>query len=95
MCYDYRFSRLVGSGLLPCAFCQNCWVMFRRWSGGCLPALERLEAVTDVENARSSQRVLEKAGFHKEGVLRRYIAGRSGGNSKDAVIYSFLSSDRT
>uniref|UniRef100_A0A0E0KH51 N-acetyltransferase domain-containing protein n=1 Tax=Oryza punctata TaxID=4537 RepID=A0A0E0KH51_ORYPU len=57
-----------------------------------LPGLERLEAVTDVENARS-QRVLEKAGFKKEGVLRRYIVRRSG-EAMDAVIYSFLASDR-
>uniref|UniRef100_A0A0D9ZHZ4 N-acetyltransferase domain-containing protein n=1 Tax=Oryza glumipatula TaxID=40148 RepID=A0A0D9ZHZ4_9ORYZ len=52
----------------------------------------RLEAVTDVENARS-QRVLEKARFRKEGVLRRYIVRRSG-EVMDAVIYSFLASDR-
>ncbi|CAN6281999.1 unnamed protein product [Urochloa humidicola] len=58
-----------------------------------LPALERLEAVTGVDNVRS-QRVLEKAGFQREGVLRRYIAGRGGGQAKNAVIYSFLSSDR-
>ncbi|XP_062212025.1 uncharacterized protein LOC133913015 [Phragmites australis] len=58
-----------------------------------LSRLERLEAVTDVENVRS-QRVLEKAGFKREGVLRRYIAGRGGGEARDAVIYSFLSSDR-
>ncbi|KAL6637563.1 hypothetical protein ACP70R_025135 [Stipagrostis hirtigluma subsp. patula] len=59
-----------------------------------LPGLERLEAVTDVENVRS-QRVLEKAGFQREGVLRSYIAGRRRGDeAKDAVIYSFLSSDR-
>uniref|UniRef100_A0A0E0D4C6 N-acetyltransferase domain-containing protein n=1 Tax=Oryza meridionalis TaxID=40149 RepID=A0A0E0D4C6_9ORYZ len=57
-----------------------------------LPGLERLEAVTDVENARS-QRVLEKARFRKEGVLRRYIVRRSG-EVMDAVIYSFLASDR-
>ena len=58
-----------------------------------LPGLERLEAVTDVDNVRL-QRVLEKAGFHREGVLRRYIAGRGGREARDAVIYSFLSSDR-
>ncbi|KAG8097737.1 hypothetical protein GUJ93_ZPchr0013g35265 [Zizania palustris] len=57
-----------------------------------LPGLERLEAVTDVENARS-QRVLEKAGFRREGVLRRYIL-RRGGETADAIIYSFLASDR-
>ena len=58
-----------------------------------LPGLERLEALTHVENVRS-QRVLEKAGFLREGVLRRYIAGRGGGEARDAIIYSFLSSDR-
>ncbi|KAJ1294277.1 hypothetical protein BS78_01G133700 [Paspalum vaginatum] len=58
-----------------------------------LPGLERLEAVADVENVRS-QRVLEKAGFLREGVLRSYIAGRGGGEARDAVIYRFLSSDR-
>ncbi|XP_015690600.1 uncharacterized N-acetyltransferase p20 [Oryza brachyantha] len=57
-----------------------------------LPGLERLEAVTDVENVRS-QRVLEKAGFRREGVLRSYIVRRSG-EVMDAAIYSFLASDR-
>ncbi|KAF0910042.1 hypothetical protein E2562_001281 [Oryza meyeriana var. granulata] len=56
-----------------------------------LPGLERLEAVTDVENVRP-QRVLEKAGFKREGVLRRYIV-RRGGEVSDAVIYSFLASE--
>uniref|UniRef100_A0A0D9VX61 N-acetyltransferase domain-containing protein n=1 Tax=Leersia perrieri TaxID=77586 RepID=A0A0D9VX61_9ORYZ len=54
--------------------------------------LERLEAITDVDNVRS-QRVLEKAGFKREGVLRRYIVLRNG-EVTDAVIYSFLASDR-
>jgi RimJ/RimL family protein N-acetyltransferase len=59
-----------------------------------LPGLERLEAVTDVGNARS-QRALEKAGFQREGVLRSYIVrpGPGGGEAKDAAVYSFLSSD--
>jgi RimJ/RimL family protein N-acetyltransferase len=63
---------------------------------GELPGLERLEAVTDVGNARS-QRALEKAGFKREGVLRSYIVrpGPGGdGEAKDAAVYSFLSSDR-
>ncbi|KAM0869127.1 hypothetical protein ACQ4PT_040883 [Festuca glaucescens] len=60
-----------------------------------LPGLERLEAVTDVGNARS-QRALEKAGFKREGVLRSYIVRRGPGgvDAKDAAVYSFLSSDR-
>ena len=59
-----------------------------------LPGLGRLEAVTDVGNARS-QRALEKAGFHREGVLRSYIVrpGAGAGEAVDAAVYSFLSSD--
>ncbi|CAN6724788.1 unnamed protein product [Malus baccata var. baccata] len=44
------------------------------------PNLVRLQAFSDVEN-KASQRVLEKAGFQKEGVLRRY--GYLKGNIKD------------
>ncbi|EEF45273.1 hypothetical protein RCOM_0911760 [Ricinus communis] len=36
-----------------------------------MPELERLEALVDVENL-GSERVLEKAGFMREGVLRKY-----------------------
>lgn len=59
--------------------------IFKEW-----PNLERVEALVDVDN-KGSQRVLEKAGFLKEGVLRKYknIKGRS----RDEVIYSFLSTD--
>lgn len=55
-----------------------------------LPNLARLQAFADVEN-KASQRVLEKAGFQKEGVLRRY--GYLKGNIKDLVSYSLLSTD--
>jgi RimJ/RimL family protein N-acetyltransferase len=52
--------------------------------------LERLEAVADVDNP-ASQRVLEKAGFKREGVLRKYV--RLKGESRDMVMFSFLVSD--
>ncbi|KAL3334780.1 hypothetical protein AABB24_031150, partial [Solanum stoloniferum] len=57
--------------------------IFEEW-----PNLERVEAFVDVVN-KGSQRVLEKAGFLKEGVLRKFrnIKGRS----RDMVIFSFLS----
>lgn len=55
-----------------------------------LPHLERLEALVDVENV-GSQRVLEKAGFQREGVLRKYLVLK--GKSRDMVMFSFLSSD--
>ncbi|XP_040378482.1 uncharacterized N-acetyltransferase p20-like [Oryza brachyantha] len=52
--------------------------------------LERVEALVDVRNA-ASQRVLEKAGFRREAVLRRYCVLK--GDVRDMVIYSFVSTD--
>ncbi|RDX77047.1 putative N-acetyltransferase p20, partial [Mucuna pruriens] len=54
------------------------------------PHLERLEALVDVENV-GSQRVLEKAGFLREGVLRKYLIMK--GKSRDMVIFSVLFTD--
>ncbi|TKY61420.1 N-acetyltransferase YoaA [Spatholobus suberectus] len=54
------------------------------------PDLLRLQAFVDVEN-KASQRVLEKAGFLREGVLRKYTYLK--GIVKDLVLYSFLSTD--
>lgn len=54
-----------GRGIMPRAidaFAQHC---FQRL------ALHRLAAVTFIAN-RASQRALEKAGFHREGLLRHY-----------------------
>lgn len=55
-----------------------------------LPHLERLEALVDVENV-GSQRVLEKAGFKREGVLRKYMIMK--GSTRDRVIFSLLCTD--
>lgn len=54
------------------------------------PELERLEALVDVENV-GSQRVLEKGGFLKEGVLRKYCIQK--GRTRDMVMFSLLSTD--
>ncbi|MCI72374.1 putative N-acetyltransferase, partial [Trifolium medium] len=51
---------------------------------------KRLEALVDVENV-GSQRVLEKAGFQKEGVLRKYWFMK--GKSRDVIMFSYLSTD--
>uniref|UniRef100_A0A7N0USR9 N-acetyltransferase domain-containing protein n=1 Tax=Kalanchoe fedtschenkoi TaxID=63787 RepID=A0A7N0USR9_KALFE len=59
--------------------------IFKEW-----PHLERLEALVDVDNLRS-QRVLEKAGFLKEGVLRKFY--RIKGRLVDVAIFSLLSTD--
>ncbi|KAF8016765.1 hypothetical protein BT93_H2098 [Corymbia citriodora subsp. variegata] len=58
--------------------------------GGARPELERVEAVVDVEN-EASQRVLEKAGFRREGVMRKYFVLK--GRTRDAVMFSRLSTD--
>jgi RimJ/RimL family protein N-acetyltransferase len=54
------------------------------------PYLERLQALVDVDNLRS-QRVVEKVGFQKEGVLRKYVFFK--GKSRDMIMFSLLSTD--
>lgn len=56
-----------------------------------IPYLVRLEALVEVEN-KGSQRVLQKAGFMKEGLLRKY--GYNKGEIRDMIVYSFLSTDK-
>ncbi|XP_054822640.1 uncharacterized protein LOC129320962 [Prosopis cineraria] len=55
-----------------------------------LPDLERLEALVDVENV-ASQRVLEKAGFQREGILRKFLFMK--GKSRDMVMFSVISDE--
>ena len=49
--------------------------------------IERIQAQTDVRNA-GSQRVLEKAGFKKEGTIRKSFFLR--GQLRDSCLYSIL-----
>ncbi|XP_040377921.1 uncharacterized N-acetyltransferase p20-like [Oryza brachyantha] len=58
--------------------------------GGEVEGLARVEALVDVDNA-ASQRVVGKAGFRREGVLRRHYWHK--GRVRDLVMYSFISSD--
>jgi RimJ/RimL family protein N-acetyltransferase len=53
---------------------------------GCT-TVERLEALTDTENV-AEQRVPERAGFSREGVLRHAVWQRGGW--RDPVIYALL-----
>ncbi|KAJ3674585.1 hypothetical protein LUZ60_005201 [Juncus effusus] len=55
-----------------------------------LKGLERVEALVDIENV-GSQRVLQKAGFVKDGVLRRYLIHK--GRVRDMVLFSFICTD--
>jgi len=58
-----------------------------RW---CVDTLElkRLELLTDPDNV-ASQRVAEKAGFRREGILRSTLQYRDG-TRRDSVIFSLL-----
>jgi RimJ/RimL family protein N-acetyltransferase len=47
----------------------------------------RIQACTDTRNL-ASQKVLEKAGFKKEGTMRKYLFMR--GQRRDACLYSIL-----
>ncbi|KAJ3688616.1 hypothetical protein LUZ61_017780 [Rhynchospora tenuis] len=74
-----------GRGIATAAVKKVVGEIFNEWS-----RLERLEAQVEVENARS-QRVLEKAGFVKEGILRNYRVIQ--GKGRDMIMYSFLRTD--
>lgn len=52
--------------------------------------IERIESVTDVENI-PSQRVLEKNGFKREGMLRKRFLLR--GDYRDEYMYSLVRED--
>lgn len=78
-------SKYWGKGIITKAVNIVASTIFVEW-----PHLERLEAFVDVDNP-GSQRVLEKAGFQREGVLRRYMLLK--GWPRDMVIFSLLSTD--
>ena len=50
--------------------------------------LERLELITDPDN-RASQRVAEKVGFQREGVLRSHLL-HPDGRRRDSLMFSLL-----
>jgi RimJ/RimL family protein N-acetyltransferase len=50
--------------------------------------LQRLELMTDPDNV-ASQRVAEKVGFHREGVLRAHLR-HPDGRVRDSVMFSLL-----
>ena len=52
--------------------------------------MERLEALVLVKNV-GSQRVLEKAGFQREGILRKYMILK--GKTRDMVMFSLIFAD--
>jgi RimJ/RimL family protein N-acetyltransferase len=55
--------------------------------------LQRLELITDPDNV-ASQRVAEKVGFHREGVLRAHLR-HPDGRIRDSVMFSLLPGELT
>ncbi|XP_050892626.1 uncharacterized protein LOC127098159 [Lathyrus oleraceus] len=78
-------SKYWSKGIATLVVKQVIEVAFKEFS-----YLERLESRVDVENV-ASQRVLEKAGFQREGILRKYLFIK--GKSRDMVMFSVLSND--
>ncbi|KAG5560172.1 hypothetical protein RHGRI_003453 [Rhododendron griersonianum] len=78
-------SKYWGKGIATRAVKMVAAEIFTEW-----PHLVRLEGLVDVDNI-GSQKVLEKAGFLREGVLRKYFIQK--GRVKDAVVFSLLSTD--
>ena len=74
-----------GSGLTSAALRA-----LSRWARKEL-GLGRVELVTDPDNI-ASQRVAEKAGFTREGVLRSILVNRDG-SRRDGVMFSLLPDD--
>ncbi|XP_020580315.1 uncharacterized protein LOC110024596 [Phalaenopsis equestris] len=56
-----------------------------------IEGLERVEGLVEKGN-KASQRVLEKVGFQREGVLRKYCWMKGG--MRDMVMYGFIRGDR-
>jgi RimJ/RimL family protein N-acetyltransferase len=85
----------IGLALIPDARGKGYGTETQRLMGELLLDLfdiERVEASTDVENV-AEQRSLEKAGFTREGVVRR--AQFRAGTYHDLVTYSLVRSDLT
>lgn len=73
-----------GRGIATAATCAAA-----RWAFGAVPELARLQLRADVENA-ASNRVAEKAGFTREGVLRSQRYNARLGRRVDFVMWSLL-----
>ena len=63
----------------------TCWVFAET-------GMARIEALVEPDNL-ASLRVVEKAGFVREGLLRAYLGPEPDGGRADAYVYSLLASD--
>ncbi|XP_022761076.1 uncharacterized protein LOC111307334 [Durio zibethinus] len=78
-------SKYWGKGIVTKAVTMVVSTVFKEF-----PDVERVQGLVDVEN-KASQRVLEKAGFQKEGILRKYLI--LNGKTTDIFVFSLLVTD--
>ncbi len=91
---DLREGRAaVGYWLAPphrgCGIATRATRLMARWGFSVL-GLERIELTCGPDN-EASQRVAERAGFVREGVLRSHIAFKGG--RRDSVVFGLLRTD--
>ncbi|KAK6265784.1 hypothetical protein QUC31_016621 [Theobroma cacao] len=78
-------SKYWGKGIVTKAVKMVVPIVFKEF-----PYVERVQGLVDVDN-KASQRVLEKAGFQKEGTLRKYLI--LNGKTSDVYVFSLLVTD--
>jgi RimJ/RimL family protein N-acetyltransferase len=87
----YQYRGHVGYWVVASArgrgICTAALRLVSRWALEELE-LQRLELITDPDN-RASQRVAEKAGYRREGVLRAHLR-HPDGRIRDSVMFSLL-----
>jgi RimJ/RimL family protein N-acetyltransferase len=77
----------VAAGARGRGVCTLALAALARWAFAELE-IQRLELITDPDNV-ASQRVAEKVGFRREGVLRSHLQHRDG-RRRDSVMFSLL-----
>ena len=87
MNYRGRIGYWVAAPARGRGICTRALRMLSRWALDELE-LQRIELVTDPDN-RASQRVAEKVGFQREGVLRAHLR-HPDGRIRDSVMFSLL-----
>ncbi|HEX4747888.1 MAG TPA: GNAT family protein [Gaiellaceae bacterium] len=87
MDYRGRIGYWVGAAARRRGVCTRALRLLSRWALDEL-RLQRLDLITDPDNV-ASQRVAEKVGFRREGVLRAHLR-HPDGRIRDSVMFSLL-----
>lgn len=87
MSYRGRIGYWIAAPVRGRGVCTRALRLLSRWALEELE-LQRLELITDPDN-RASQRVAEKVGYRREGVLRAHLR-HPDGRIRDSVIFSLL-----